>query len=256
MIGTHGSGTIFFSGCSLRCVYCQNFDVSHNRRGDDISQGRLAEIMLELQESGCHNINLVSPTHYVPQIAEAVDAAKGHGLCLPIVYNTHGYDTPEALAIMQGKVDIYLTDMKYADNKTARNLSGAGEYRGVNRLAVENMFSQVGHLSEDLATGVAARGLLVRILILPCQMEGAKETLSYLKERFSTDLCISLMAQYAPLHKAGQWPPLNRGLTEEEYDEIVEYAFRLGFDRLWLQEPESALVGIPDFSADEPFAFS
>ena len=176
--GTHGSGTIFFSGCSLHCVFCQNFDISHlHRHGAEVSSGRLAEIMRELEEAGCHNINLVSPTHYVPQIAEAVELAREQGLELPVVYNTHGYDSAESLAIMDGKADIYLADMKYACNETAWRLSGARGYREANRSAVEEMFAQVGHLIEEPGTGVAVKGLLVRILVLPGQQEGAKELL-------------------------------------------------------------------------------
>ena len=255
LIGTQGSGTLFFSGCSLRCLFCQNFAISQLGEGKEISIEGLAEIMLELQEIGCHNINLVSPTHYAPQIALAVEAAKGLGLGIPVVYNTHGYDTPEALSWMAGKVDIYLADVKYASDVHAERFSGITQYSDVNQEALRVMVSQVGHFREDPETGLGARGLMVRILILPDQIEGAKESLLRLKREFSTDLCVSLMAQYVPLYKAALVPPLNRTIREEEYEEVLDFAQALGFTRLWYQEPAAAQVGIPDFSADVPFGF-
>jgi putative pyruvate formate lyase activating enzyme len=255
LIGTRGSGTVFFTGCSMRCLFCQNFTVSQLGEGQEITVENLAEIMLDLQATGCHNVNLVSPTHYAPQIALAVDAAKGQGLGIPVVYNTHGYDTPEALSWMEGKVDIYLADVKYADDAHAERFSGIPEYSRVNREALRIMFSQVGHLQEDPESGLATRGLMVRILILPEGIEGAKASLLHLKREFSTELCVSLMAQYVPLHKAPQCPPLDRTLEGREYEEVLDFAQALGFTRLWYQEPAAAHVGVPDFSADAPFAF-
>jgi putative pyruvate formate lyase activating enzyme len=255
LVGTRGSGTVFFTGCSMRCLFCQNYAVSQLGEGEELSVERLAEILLELQTAGCHNINLVSPTHYAPQIAWAVDAARGQGLAIPVVYNTHGYDTPEALSCMAGRVEVYLADVKYADDAHALRFSGVPDYTRVNHEALRIMFSQVGHLQEDPETGLARRGLMVRILILPERIEGAKASLVFLKREFSTDLCVSLMAQYVPLHKARQCPPLDRMLEEEEYEEVLDFALELGFTRLWCQKPEAAHVGVPDFSADEPFAF-
>ncbi len=255
LIGTGGSGTVFFSGCSMRCVFCQNFAISQHGEGGEISIERLAEVMMELQTKGCHNINLVSPTHYAPLIALAVEEAKTRGLCIPVVYNTHGYDAPEALAWMAGKVDVYLADVKYASDACAERFSGIRGYTRVNRKALHTMFSQVGHLQEDPETGLAERGLMVRILVLPENLEGAKDSLVLLKREFSTDLCLSLMAQYVPLYRAGECPPLDRTLQADEYEEVLEFALALGFDRLWVQEPEAAKVGVPDFSADVPFAF-
>ena len=255
LVGTQGSGTVFFTGCSLRCLFCQNFAVSQGGQGREVSVERLAEIMLELQGMECHNVNLVSPTHYAPQIARAVQDARNQGLRVPIVYNTHGYDTPEALAWMQGKVDIYLADVKYANDANARRFSGIEGYREVNQEALRIMFSQVGHFLEDPRTGLATRGLLVRILVLPEGLEGAKASLQTLKRHFSTELCVSLMAQYAPVFKAHEHPPVDRTLLESEYEDVVDFALGLGFTRLWLQEPAAAHVGVPDFAANMPFAF-
>ncbi len=255
LVGTEGSGALFFSGCSLRCLFCQNYAISQLGQGREIPIEGLAEIMLELQESGCHNINLVSPTHYAPQIALAVESAKRLGLAIPVVYNTHGYDTPEALSWMAGKADIYLADVKYAGNEQAERFSGITEYSNVNQEALRVMFSQVGHFREDPKTGLGARGLMVRILILPDKIEGAKESLLRLKREFSADLCVSLMAQYVPLYKATRVPSLNRVIRKDEYEEVADYAEALGFTRLWCQEPAAAQVGIPDFSADVPFSF-
>jgi putative pyruvate formate lyase activating enzyme len=255
LVGIRGSGTVFFSGCSLRCLFCQNFSISQHGEGREISIERLAEILIELQEAGCHNVNLVSPTHYAPQIALALEAARGQGLELPVVYNTHGFDAPEALEWMAGKVDIYLADVKYADDGNAERCSGVEEYSRVNREGLRIMFSQVGHLQEDAETGLATRGLMARILVLPEGIEGAKTSLVRLKEDFSTDLCLSLMAQYVPLHRAGQCPPLDRTLRDGEYEEVLDFALELGFTRIWAQDPAAAQVGVPDFSADAPFSF-
>ncbi len=254
LIGSEGSGTIFFTGCSLRCLFCQNFSVSQLGHGEERSIESLAEIMTDLQEIGCHNVNLVSPTHYAPQIALAVDEARAKGLRVPVVYNTHGYDT-ESLAWMDGRVDVYLADVKYVDDAQAERVSGIREYCRVNREALRTMFSQVGHLEEDPETGLARRGLMVRILILPDNIEGAKASLLHLKREFTTELCVSLMAQYVPLHKASQYPPLDRTLEPSEYEDVLDFALSLGFERLWYQEATSANVGVPDFDADVPFTF-
>lgn len=246
---------MFFSGCSLRCLFCQNFPISQHGEGTEISVDRLAEILIELQTAGCHNANLVSPTQYAPQIALALEAARRQGLEIPVVYNTHGYDTPEALEWMAGRVDIYLADVKYADDGDAERCSGIAGYSRINREALRIMFSQVGHLREDPEAGLATRGLMVRILVLPEGIEGARTSLVRLKEDFSTDLCLSLMAQYVPLHRAGQFPPLDRALREGEYEEVLDFALELGFTRIWAQDPSAAQVGVPDFSADAPFSF-
>jgi len=253
--GRNGSGTIFFSGCSLRCVFCQNAAISQAGEGREVTPEALAGIMLELQHRGCHNINLVSPTHYAPPIATAVGLARRGGLSVPIVYNTHGYDTAEALACMDGSVDIYLVDMKYANDRTARAFSGVEGYREANRAAVREMVGQVGPLQVDPACGLAIRGVLVRILLLPGGLEGAQGSLSYLKSRFSAELPVSIMSQYAPVHRAREYPPLDRALEHAEYEEAVAFAVRLGFRNLWLQDLAASSVGLPDFHASDPFEF-
>lgn len=253
--GVRGSGTVFFSGCSLRCLFCQNYEISQKRWGREISVERLARIMLELEASGCHNVNLVSPTHYAPQIAVALDRARVQGLSVPVVYNSHGYDSPEALSLMEGKVDIYLPDMKYVCNSTAEELSCAPRYVETNREALTRMFSQVGFLEEDPETGLARKGMLVRILVLPGGLAGVKASLAWLAETFSPALSVSLMAQYAPLHRGLERPPLDRRLSLDEYEEAVETAEALGFENLWVQDPVSSEVGVPDFSAENPFRF-
>lgn len=253
--GVRGSGTIFFSGCSLRCLFCQNHEISQKKWGREVSLEKLAGIMLELEASGCHNLNLVSPTHYTPQIAAALERARLQGLSIPVVYNSHGYDSPEALALMEGKVDIYLPDMKYASDSTAEELSGVLEYVERNREALTTMFSQVGFLEEDPESGLARKGMLVRILVLPGGLAGVKTSLVWLAERFSPTVAVSLMAQYAPLHLAVGRPPLDRRLLRFEYEEAVETAKALGFENLWVQDLASSEVGIPDFSAERPFRF-
>lgn len=253
--GDRGSGTIFFSGCSLRCLFCQNHEISQKRRGQEVSLERLAGIMLELEASGCHNVNLVSPTHYAPQIAVAIEQARRRGLSVPIVYNTHGYDSPEALSLLEGKVDIYLPDMKYACDSTAEELSGASGYVEKNREALARMFSQVGFLEEDPESGLARKGMLVRVLVLPGGLAGVKESLVWLAERFSPAIDVSLMAQYVPLHRALGRPPLDRRLFPAEYQEAVETAEALGFENLWVQDLAGSEAGVPDFSSETPFRF-
>lgn len=253
--GVRGSGTIFFSGCSLRCLFCQNYEISQTRCGREVSVERLARIMLELEAMGCHNVNLVSPTHYAPQIAIALEEARLRGLSIPVVYNTHGYDSPEALSLMEGKVDIYLPDMKYACDSTAEELSAAPGYVEKNREALTRMFAQVGFLEEDPESGLARKGMLVRILVLPGGLAGVKESLAWLAGKFSPAIAVSLMAQYAPLHRALGRPPLDRRLSPAEYEEAVETAEALGFENLWIQDASASEVGIPDFSAENPFRF-
>ena len=255
LTGERGAGTVFFSGCALRCLYCQNFQISQEGLGEEVSAEVLADTFLDLQRQGCHNLDLVSPTPHWPFIFEALELAIPRGLSLPVVYNTHGYDSEQALECLRDRVDIYLPDMKYANNEIARELSGVEEYRQANRSALRAMFAQVGHLVEDPDSGLARRGLLVRILVLPGRLEGAKASLVYLKSRFSTELAVSLMAQYAPLHMALSRPPLDRTLEAREYQEAVDSALELGFRRVWVQDLRAALTGVPDFSAETPFVF-
>jgi putative pyruvate formate lyase activating enzyme len=225
--GWNGSGTIFFSWCNLRCIYCQNWEISHKGIGREVSPAALAGMMLELQALGCHNINLVSPSHVVAQIVAAVAIAVRRGLRLPLVYNTGGYDSPEALALLDGIIDIYMPDMKYADAAIAREYSRIGDYVRVNRAAVKEMHRQVGDLLVD-ASGIAQRGLLVRHLVLPQDLAGTDRVLAFLAREISAGTCVNLMDQYHPCYRAGEHPPLDRRLTRDEYARALSLAARHG----------------------------
>ncbi|MEA3275037.1 MAG: radical SAM protein [Pseudomonadota bacterium] len=231
--GTRGSGTIFFAWCNLRCVYCQNWEISQRGIGREVTAVELAGMMLELQALGCHNINLVSPSHVVAQIIAAVKIAAERGLCLPIVYNTGGYDSPEALALLDGIVDIYMPDMKYADAENARRYSRARGYVAFNQRAVKEMHRQVGDLVLDEA-GIARRGLLVRHLVLPGNLANTAAVMEFLAREVSPDTYLNLMDQYHPCYRADRYPPLDRLLTPGEYAEALASARRSGlyrFDR-------------------------
>ena len=225
--GWRGSGTIFFAACNMACVFCQNWELSRLDRGEETRPEGLAEMMLSLQAMGCHNINLVSPTHVLPQILEALAIAADKGLRLPIVYNTGGYDSPEALAILEGIVDIYMPDAKYGDEKTALELSGAPGYVGVNQAALLEMHRQVGDLVLD-EQGVARRGLLVRHLVLPGGLAGSMDVLDFLSRRVSTRTAVNVMDQYHPAWEAASHPPLDRLPTPQEIREVLEAARGLG----------------------------
>jgi len=230
-VGKHGSGTVFFTNCSLKCVFCQNYSISQLGDGTEVDKEELARMMLALQARGCHNINLVSPTHVVPQILEALGTAIELGLRLPLVYNSGGYDSVESLKILDGIVDIYMPDMKYSDEKVAEELSDIGNYPSVNRAAVKEMHRQVGDLqiSED---GIAVRGILIRHLVLPHELAGAKETMRFIAGEISQNTYVNIMAQYHPCYKAFQIPQLARPLLREEFLEAVELAHKAGLSRL------------------------
>jgi len=239
--GTHGSGTIFFSGCTGHCLFCQNYPISQLGVGNEVSVERLAEMMLELQCKGCHNVNLVTPTHFVPQILAALPYAIEKGLCIPLVYNTGGYDTVEMLKLLEGVVDIYLPDAKYADDKTARRLSGFVRYVEANRAALKEMYHQVG---EELALddeGIARRGLIVRHLVLPDGLADTPEVLRWLAENLSPRVHVSLMDQYFPAHKAVGHPVLGRKITAEEYEEALSAFDEAGLENGWRQEHDEGL---------------
>jgi putative pyruvate formate lyase activating enzyme len=229
--GWRGSGTIFFSRCNLRCLYCQNWDISQRASGRAMSPDEIADLMLELQRQGCHNINLVTPSHVVAQIVAAVHAAAARGLRLPIVYNTGGYDSPEALALLDGIVDIYMPDMKYGDSELARRYSRVRDYVPVNQAAVREMHRQVGDLAID-AHGIARRGLLVRHLVLPGGIAGTEQVLAFLADEISRHTYVNLMDQYRPCYRADETPALDRPLTSEEFRQAVALAERLGLTRL------------------------
>ena len=240
LVGRHGSGTIFFTYCNLRCVFCQNYTISQLGEGSPVSREALAQMMLSLQEKGCHNINLVSPTHVVPYILEALELAVTMGLHLPLVYNSGGYDSVETLKLLDGIVDIYMPDMKYADAKTAEKLSGIQNYPEVNKAAVKEMHRQVGDLKID-KEGVAQRGLLIRHLVLPNGLAGTREVVRFLAREVSPHTYLNIMAQYHPGYKAFDVPPISRPVTQQEFSEAIELAHRHGLDRLDKHQPSSLL---------------
>jgi putative pyruvate formate lyase activating enzyme len=229
--GSRGSGTIFFAWCSLRCVFCQNWEISQRGAGVEVEPAELATMMLELQALGCHNLNLVTPSHVVAQVLEALVIAAGAGLRLPLVYNTGGYDSPEALGLLDGVVDISMPDLKYGASGLARRYSHCRDYVEVNQRAVREMHRQVGDLVVD-DRGLAVRGLLVRHLVLPGDLAGTDEVLSFLASEISRDTYLNLMDQYRPCYQAGEHPPLDRRLTDLEYRRARETASRLGLHRL------------------------
>jgi putative pyruvate formate lyase activating enzyme len=229
--GWRGSGTIFFTRCNLHCQYCQNYDISQSDAGREVEPEELGAIMLELQESGCHNVNLVSPSHVVPQIMAAVLIAARAGLRLPLVYNTGGYDALATLALLDGVVDIYMPDMKYADPALAQRYSKVPNYPQVNQAAVREMHRQVGDLQID-ERGLATRGLLVRHLVLPGNLAGTAEIVRFLANEISPSTYLNLMDQYRPAYKAHLYPELDRRITREEYAAAVRMAHQAGLHRL------------------------
>ena len=228
--GWNGSGTIFFSWCNLRCVYCQNWDISQKGLGRDVAPEELARMMLELQASGCHNINFVSPSHVVAQIIAAVAIAADQGLELPLVYNTGGYDSPEALQLLDGIIDIYMPDMKYGSSTKAHYFSHVRNYVDINRAAVKEMHHQVGDLVMD-ENGIAGRGLLVRHLVLPENISGTDEVLAFLAKDISPDTYVNVMDQYGPCYRAAENPPLDRRITHREFRQAKARAVDLGLHR-------------------------
>jgi putative pyruvate formate lyase activating enzyme len=227
--GTGGSGTVFFSFCTLRCVFCQNWQISSQGEGEPYTPERLARGMMNLQTLGCHNINLVTAGHFLPWVLKALHLAVPLGLSIPIVYNCSGYETPEVLEILAGIVDVYLPDMKYANAEPARQYSHAGDYVAVNRAAIKTMFRQVGPLKLD-TNEIATRGLIIRHLVLPVQEAGSADIAGYLARTYDpADILISLMAQYRPLYQACEHPRLSRGITTAEYEQAKKVFLEAGF---------------------------
>ena len=223
LVGTHGSGTIFLTWCNLCCIYCQNYTISHLGGGREISLEEFASQMLSLQKRGCHNINFVTPTHFVPQILAALEIAIGKGLNVPLVYNTGGYDEIETLKLLDGVFDIYMPDIKYSDSENAeRYSSGASDYPQVVKEALKEMHRQVGDLV--IENGIAQRGLLIRHLVLPNNLAGTKEAMRFIAQELSKDSYVNVMAQYRPEYKAYEYPLLNRPPTAGEYREALEMA--------------------------------
>ena len=252
--GTEGSGTIFFAGCNLRCVFCQNWQIS--QRFDkssvrEITPEELAGEMLLLQEAGAHNINLVSPSHVVWQIADALILAREKGLCIPVVYNSGGYDSVDALLAIEGLIDIYMPDIKYMDNDLAKRLSGAGDYADVVPQVLQEMFRQTGPL-KTTPEGIAVKGMLIRHLVLPGYVENSRRCLETIAE-ISTDIPVSLMSQYSPQFRAASHPDINRVVTAREYYDLVNYALSLGLENLFTQDISSRDHYLPDFDRESPF---
>ena len=229
--GGSGSGTIFFSWCNLRCVFCQNWDISQKGLGREVEPEELARMMLDLQAQGCHNINFVTPSHVVAQIIAAVEIAAKEGLNLPLVYNTGGYDSLEALELLDGIVDIYMPDMKYGDTDKAHRYSHVREYVKANRAAVKEMHRQVGDLVVG-NNGIAQRGLLVRHLVLPENTAGTDEILRFLAQEISVNTYINIMDQYRPCYRADDNPPLDRSITSREFSQALDWAEAAGLKRL------------------------
>jgi putative pyruvate formate lyase activating enzyme len=240
LVGQGGSGTIFFSWCNLRCQYCQNYEISQVGMGQQVEPEDLANMMLSLQSQGCHNINFVSPSHVVPQILAGLLIAAEAGLRLPLVYNTGGYDSLKTLALLDGVVDIYMPDAKYADPGVARRYSKIRDYPAANQAALKEMHRQVGDLTMD-DRGVAQQGLLVRHLVLPNDLAGTAEIVRFLRDEISPNTYINVMAQYRPCYRAHELPPLDRSITNQEYAEAVRLAQEAG---LRLDERRSRLLWV------------
>ena len=260
--GERGSGTVFFSGCPLGCVFCQNSNIANAKVGKRISVERLSEIFLEQQERGANNINLVTPTHYIPQIAEALDLSRQQGMKLPVVYNSGGYEKVEALKLLDGLVDVYLPDMKYMSSELAKKYSKAADYPEIAKGALAEMFRQVGKpvfepeiSATDDDSLIMKRGMIVRHLVLPGCTEDSKAVVKYLYDTYGDDIYLSIMSQYTPMPELlpggrlnAPYPELGRCVTKREYDAVVDYAIDLGVENAFIQEGDVAKDSfIPDF---------
>ena len=244
LVGTYGSGTIFFSSCNLACVYCQNYEISQLRIGEEISFEKLAEMMISLQNRGCHNINFVTPTPQIPQIIKSLHIAIDKGLRIPLVYNTSSYDSVEVLKLLDGIFDIYLPDARYSDDKVAQKYSNAPNYFGIMKKAVKEMHRQVGDLeisncklkieNLEIPKGVAIRGLLIRHLVLPNRLAGSEKIFGFLTKEISDNTFLNVMDQYWPAHRAFEFPELSRRITKEEFQETINLAKKAGLKRLYI----------------------
>lgn len=238
--GERGSGTVFFSGCPLRCVYCQNYQIAGTEVGMEISEERLKEIFLELQEKGAHNINLVTPTHYTPEIIRAIRKAKERGLRLPIVYNCSGYEKVETLKMLKGIVNVYLTDFKYMEREAAVRYSKAPDYPEIARAALKEMMNQTGEAKFD-ENGIMQSGVIVRHLLLPGHVRNARAVVKYVYETYGDQLYLSLMNQYTPLSQVKkEFPELDRRVTEREYQRLISYALEIGVENAFIQDGNTA----------------
>ncbi len=231
LVGRFGSGTIFFSNCNLRCVFCQNWPIAHEGRGDRLDDERLAELMLRVQQIGCHNINLVTPTHVMPHILRAVRIAAKRGLNIPLCYNTGGYDSLEAVQLLDGIVDIYLPDLKFMDSGPAERLAGAADYPETARAAIREMHRQVGELVTD-ASGIALRGLMIRHLVMPNRLAGTREFVRWVADTLPATTYVNIMSQYRVEHRAFEHPEIARAITTQEYLEAMDWAEEAGLENL------------------------
>ena len=246
--GTNGSGTIFFSHCNLKCIFCQNKKISTDGYGKEIDNDKLIDIMYELQNKGVHNINLVTPTHYVPQIVLALKKAKAEKLNIPVVYNTSSYENTDTIRLLNGLIDVYLADLKYYDNNLASNYSKAPNYFEVAVKAIDEMYKQVGN--PVIKDGILKKGLIVRVLILPGHVDDAKKIIEYLWKKYNHNIYISIMNQYTPIKSDYKFENLNRRVSDTEYDEVVDFACNLGILNAFIQDGLAASESfIPDFDS-------
>lgn len=249
--GEAGSGAVFFSGCPMRCRFCQNYSIAAARKGKVISIERLAQIFLELQEKGAANINLVTPTHYTLHIIKALDLAKENGLRIPVVYNTSGYEKTETLKLLRGYIDIYLPDFKYMDGLLAAAYSNAPDYPEYAKRALEEMVGQTGPLKLDEETGMARSGVIVRHLVLPGHVRNSKAVIQYLYETYGDQIYISIMNQYTPMPQVTKDKLLGRKVTRREYEKVIDYALELGVENGFFQEGDVAEESfIPEFDSE------
>ena len=248
--GTKGSGTIFFSWCNLGCIYCQNHSISRLGWGFELSPEELCTIMLTLQDKGAHNINLVTPTHFTPQLAHTIRIAKAQGLTIPVVWNSSAYEHVSTLQSLRGLVDIYLPDFKYAHGIYAAKYSQAPDYPAIAFAAIKEMHAQVGLLKLDYA-GIANQGMLVRLLVLPGGISGTRQNLRRLASELGNELSISLMSQYYPTEAAEKYPELQREITKQEYDAVLDTASELGFTNVFCQQLGSSGTWTPHFLPDK-----
>ncbi|MDI6742722.1 MAG: radical SAM protein [Smithella sp.] len=249
--GINGAGTIFLSSCNLGCIYCQNYQISHHAAGRELNARQLADVMLDLQKRKCHNVEPVTPTSQTPLIMEALLLARAEGLKIPFVYNCGGYEDPEIIKLLEGMVDIYLPDFKYGLEEDGIMFSSAPGYP---RFALDTIREMVRQVGDDLAleNGVAQRGIIIRHLVLPGRIENSKEALRLLKKEISTSVFLSLMSQYTPVAKVRKHPILGRRITKSEYEQVTDYALKLGFDNIFVQDVNND-ERTPDFSKDKPF---
>jgi putative pyruvate formate lyase activating enzyme len=246
--GTKGSGTIFFSNCNLRCVFCQNHDISQSSIGKEISVERLSEIFLEQQTKGYHNINLVNPTHYVPQIIAALDMAKKSGLTIPVVYNSNGYENIESIKALNGYIDVYIPDLKYFNDKYAIKYSSAPNYFNIASKVIGEMVAQVG-IPVFNGDDIMIKGVIIRHLMLPGLLFDSKKVVDYIYITFGDSVYLSLMNQYTPMFKATEYAEINRPLNPDHYDSLIDYCVDLGYKNAFIQESgTSSTVYVPDFN--------